>query len=533
MKKITAWILVLASLALVMSSCGASTSQKNTSAPVTMTEQTTPADSLGTAEPSDGKDLTASEPTAVSTPLPTESVTLVPADPKEVLKGKTALFCGDSIVMASTHDTEHAAFYGWPGRIKDQYGMSVGKNVGVDGASVSNCRGTNTVVNQVSNNSRVKYDFVILEGGVNDAWDCQPIGSPIQVPASETQLKDMDLSTLAGGLENLLYRTKKLYPDAAIGYVINFKMTMRVGYLTEMQEYIDAIKRICEKWGVPYLNLYEDEEFKKSSRYLADGCHPNSAGYDLIAPYIAQFMADIYGKEYTPFFEPDLTEEQIKEILKDKTANFFGDSIICAERDSAYEAGYGFAGRISATYGLKNYKNFATKNAAVSPKLGENTVLKQVREASGDCDFVVLGGGLTDASNAVSLGVVSKMTAENYDESKLNLKTFAGGLDQLLYETVTRYPNATIVYVVNYKLDPNRAKGMAGKMSLYVDAIEKACKKWGVACLNLYTNPTFNKAFDITTKVNSTDGILPNSAGYDLLTPVIARFMAETYAAKF
>lgn len=540
MKKITAWILTLASFALVMSSCGASTSQNNTSSPTTTTGQTTPAGASGTTEPSEATasaDSSASDPTTVSTPTPTESVTPVPADPMEVLKGKKALFCGDSIVMASTYDTEHAAFYGWPGRIKDQYGMSVGKNVGVDGASVSNCRGNNTVVNQVINNSKTKYDFVILEGGVNDAWDCQSIGSPIQLPASETKVADLDLSTLAGGLEDLLYRTKKLYPDATIGYVINFKMTMRVGYLTEMQEYIDAIKRICEKWGVPYLNLYEDEEFneafKKSSRYLADGCHPNSAGYDLIAPYIAQFMADIYGKEYTPFFEPDLTEEQIKEILKGKTAAFFGDSITYAETDSAYDAGYGFAGRISAGYGLGSYKNYAVKDAAVSPKLGENTVLKQVKEAEGgNYDFVVLGGGLTDASNTVSLGVVSKMTAENYDESKLNLKTFAGGLDQLLYETVTRYPNATIVYVVNYKPNPNKATGMAGKMSLYVEAIENACAKWGVACLNLYTNPTFNKTFDITTKTNSTDGILPNSAGYDLLAPVIARFLAETYAAK-
>lgn len=124
------------------------------------------------------------------------------------------------------------------------------------------------------------------------------------------------------------------------------------------------------------------------------------------------------------------------------------------------------------------------------------------------------------------------MTAENYDESKLNLKTFAGGLDQLLYETVTRYPDATIVYVVNYKPNPSKATGMAGRMSLYVEAIEKACAKWGVACLNLYTNPTFNKTFDITAKTNSTDGILPNSAGYDLLAPVIARFLAETYTAK-
>ena len=172
MKKITAWILTLASLALVMSSCGASTSQSNTSSPTTTTGQTTPADASGTTEPSETTASTASsasDPTTVSTPTLTESVTPVPADPMEVLKGKTALFCGDSIVMASTHDTKHAAFYGWPGRIKDQYGMSVGKNVGVDGASVSNCRGNNTVVNQVINNSKTKYDFVILEGGVNDA----------------------------------------------------------------------------------------------------------------------------------------------------------------------------------------------------------------------------------------------------------------------------------------------------------------------------------------------------------------------------
>ena len=171
------------------------------------------------------------------------------------------------------------------------------KNCGVSGASVSTIRGNNTVYNQVLTN-RLPMNYVILEGGVNDAWDSCKVGAMVEASPEETDIGSLDLSTFAGGLEQLLYQTKKQFPNAKIGYIICFKMGVSYGRLGNMTEYVEMTKKICDKWGVAYLNLHDDVEFNKtfdikSKTNSPDGIHPNANGYDLLYPIIAQFMADL------------------------------------------------------------------------------------------------------------------------------------------------------------------------------------------------------------------------------------------------
>ena len=181
------------------------------------------------------------------------------------------------------------------------------------------CRGENLVYNHMMNNyasDKTKYDFVVLEGGVNDAWDFYaldgrpacPVGDVTPGTAEDTVIEDLDRTTMAGGMEHLLYNAKKLYPEATIIFVFNFKLrTGTPGRCGDMDEYIEVQKKICDKWGIPYCNLYENEQLNKdlkvrySSQNVAcvpDGIHPNDKGYDLIAPVIAQTMADEYVKAH-------------------------------------------------------------------------------------------------------------------------------------------------------------------------------------------------------------------------------------------
>ena len=119
------------------------------------------------------------------------------------------------------------------------------------------------------------------------------------------------------------------------------------------------------------------------------------------------------------------------------------------------------------------------------------------------------------------------MTRENFDPSKLKKSTMAGGLEEVLWTLTGNHPEAVIVYLIIYKVDFDM--GRLKKMDAYVDMIKALCDKWGVVYLDLYNDGWFNARFDIKSRVYSNDGLHPNAAGFDVLAPVLAEFMADTY----
>ena len=211
-----------------------------------------------------------------------------------VLKGKTAAFLGDSICMASTFDKEHQ-WWGWAGRIHRDYGLASYVNKGCDGASVSDCRKENRVIFQLERIKDQNFDYLMLHGGVNDAWDSREVGTM----TDSFDIADFDVSTYAGGLEELFYTAKKYFPDTKIGFIVNFRSISTIGRLSDMTEYFTVAKRICEKWQIPYLDLFFDDDFNenvleyKTKNKLADFIHPSSAGYDVLYPRVAEFMCTL------------------------------------------------------------------------------------------------------------------------------------------------------------------------------------------------------------------------------------------------
>ncbi len=217
------------------------------------------------------------------------------------LYGKSVLFVGDSICEASNewNSPEYSQTVGWAGRIMSENKMT-GLNKGKSGASVSNCRGINTILAQLANQKDVKYDYVILHGGVNDAWDSAEVGV-----ITEGFDGPFDQSTFGGGLEATFKYAKENFKDAQFGYIINFSLpaATKYGRLSDMSEYFELAKRICDKWEIPYLDMYNDEElnnkklYTHTSIYLPDFIHPNSSGYNIISPIINDWMKTLAVKE--------------------------------------------------------------------------------------------------------------------------------------------------------------------------------------------------------------------------------------------
>lgn len=206
------------------------------------------------------------------------------------LKGRNLLTIGDSL-CAAAKDEMVDGMRGWARRIRDQYEANV-FNAGIGGTALSDCRMSrekateyHQIFKQITRFKGFEYDYILLEGGGNDAWDKAPIGEV----SDSFDPKDFDLTTYAGGLEMTIYTAVKEFGDtAAIGYMSIFK-TPHFFRTLFSGDYFEVGKAICEKWGIPYLDTYNEMELD-TVRYTVDGIHANKEGYDVLAPYINAFM---------------------------------------------------------------------------------------------------------------------------------------------------------------------------------------------------------------------------------------------------
>lgn len=140
-------------------------------------------------------------------------------------------------------------------------------------------------------------DYLILEGGLNDLYTSTPIGE--MSDAEDFDFVDFDTSTFYGSLEYIIRNaTVKLW-QTKVGFIIMPQMGQG-----NWQNYIDAIIAVCNKWGVPYLNLHEyfyarlekqkDQQWSKDFWTLnTDGTfnmHPGTWGYRWMNNVIFDFI---------------------------------------------------------------------------------------------------------------------------------------------------------------------------------------------------------------------------------------------------
>lgn len=251
-------------------------------------------------------------PTGTTT-LATE--TLESAIKGNVLSGKTALFDGDSICDDYTDKSDNGAY---AGRISVENNLII-HNYGVGGGTIT--KGTSAshyIVESIDTMyaDHPDADYIILEGGTNDA---DIIGNIINNPDlpdfGSFNLTDYsgnyDDTTFCGAVEKLFYKAINYWPGKKIGFVIAMKMgKTNYGYTAatnNRRAYFKAIMEICDKWGIPYINLWDGcymnpslevcyDDTKTSEQNIAagkmymDGQHPAPKGYDYIAPMIGAWM---------------------------------------------------------------------------------------------------------------------------------------------------------------------------------------------------------------------------------------------------
>ena len=215
------------------------------------------------------------------------------------LKGKTCLFIGDSLCSAA-QDTKIDGQRGWARRVKELSG-AIPTNVGRGGSTFSDVSMKDSdateyhvIYKQLYRTAGQKFDYILLEGGGNDARGNAPIGKPSKGYDPDY----FDLSTFAGGMEMMIYTAIKEYGDtAALGYLMAYKMPRSTkGVLADkMGEYYAVAAEICKKWDISYLDMYNHDEIygklnPMGTEHVPDGIHADDSGYDIIGPYINEYM---------------------------------------------------------------------------------------------------------------------------------------------------------------------------------------------------------------------------------------------------
>lgn len=242
-------------------------------------------------------------------------VTTEVSEPVNVLSGKNAVFLGDSICAGTTTLADATEYgYGWAGLIGEANSMKWG-NYGRNGGtvtpvdSVDEARWLPTQVDTALA-AYATADYVIFEGGCNDA---DTLGTSGLGTLSTSGYAPSDDSDFTSAFETLVLKILNSYPNAKIGYIVAQKMGTSGDYSSENNRYrqfFDRAIEICEKWGIPYLDLWKcnplnpmlsihydssltADEANEQGKCYTDGQHLTLTGYNKIAPQIEAFMRSL------------------------------------------------------------------------------------------------------------------------------------------------------------------------------------------------------------------------------------------------
>lgn len=226
---------------------------------------------------------------------------------ESVLFRKSVIFTGDSICAGATDDQGQS---GWASRIGNKNSM-VWQNKAVSGGTIMEKSLIGSSFTICDTDFGDGADYIILEGGVNDADRIGSIlsgGNPQYY--GEWGLTDYKTqfanSTFCSAFERMIQRVVTAFPTSKVGYIVVPKMGVTSkGYDKEhnnRRAYFETAIQICKKWGVPVLNLWDECPMNPSisSHYSGtstdnnglylDGSHPTAKGYEVLSPIVEEWM---------------------------------------------------------------------------------------------------------------------------------------------------------------------------------------------------------------------------------------------------
>lgn len=217
------------------------------------------------------------------------------------LKGKTAVFLGDSITEGAGTSCEENRYYNI---LKRKYELkeSIGYGVGGTRFAIQTKPSVeprydlyfSLRADEMQNNA----DIVVVFGGTNDyGHGDAPLG----------KFSDKTPETFYGACHELFQKLICKYPESVIVIVTplhrldemnprgeGFKQTD----VAPLCVYVDIIKEVARYYSLPVCDLYADSGLQPNvsvikEKYIPDGVHPNDMGNQRIAERLGFFLANL------------------------------------------------------------------------------------------------------------------------------------------------------------------------------------------------------------------------------------------------
>ena len=191
------------------------------------------------------------------------------------LQGKKIIFLGSSVTFGSNSNEVSFVEY-----LAARDGIEYVKEA-VSGTTLVDNGDSSYIARMKANIPDQQADLFICQLSTNDATTGQPMGEI----SDSKNIDDFDTSTVAGAMEYIIAYAGEHYGCPVMFYT-GTKYDSK-----QYAEMVELTKKLQEKWGIGIIDMWDDldADIPEYHYYMANGIHPNRAGYlDWWTPFFEQ-----------------------------------------------------------------------------------------------------------------------------------------------------------------------------------------------------------------------------------------------------
>ena len=187
--------------------------------------------------------------------------------------------------------------------VQEVLGVGTVNSYGISGSCIANSTSPKNPMCLRYSNMKSDADIITVWGGVNDYGKAWGSNGGIEL-GTESDTTDM---TFYGALKILIEGLITKYPSSKIGFIIptfvndsDTTLTYKDGLKANslgyyLEDYRTAIRTMCEKYSIPYLDLGKYGGLNQLNIKLLseDGLHPNTDGFHFLKYKIAEFIKSL------------------------------------------------------------------------------------------------------------------------------------------------------------------------------------------------------------------------------------------------